>query len=320
MADEQSKWVCPLCDIECTTDKCQKCGCEHSMIAMLMESFEEEIVDPETSWTCAYCGFDKNAAERESCKTCGISKQATDKVIAQQVLQETQQISKDIQIIAKVKKIIHNPVFIIFVVFVSLVFGINVLYNLTFIKGNIFAQGWVRTVQIEKYTEVIESGYIVPKDAVILSSEQVFTHYKVTPVVTENTAQGVTTVITTEKYKPFTKSDKQTYLIDTKITVPYVETTKGTVDYTEKEPVYRTKYTYKYMTWVPAQKIVASGDNKIVYECQYTLAGNERISDTQECYFIDVQFDGCKKHIYMDYDVWTQFTVGDTYKTYRSKL
>lgn len=317
MADEQNKWVCPLCDIECTTDKCIKCGCEHSMIETLMATSEDEIVDPETCWTCAYCGFDKNASERDSCKTCGISKQATDKVKAQQMVQATQQTNVEVHIVAK---ILHNPVFIVFVVFVSLVFGINVLYNLTFIKGNIFAQGWVKTVQIERYTEITDSGYIVPEGAEILNSEQVFSHYKVTPIVTENTAQCVTTVITTEKYKPSTKSDEQTYLIDTKVTVPYVETTKGTVDYTEKEPVYRTKYTYKYMTWVPTQKIVASGDNKIVYDCQYTLSENERISGTQECYFIDVQFDGCKKHIYMDYDVWTQFTVGDTYKTYRSKL
>lgn len=330
LEEVQQTWKCPLCATENTTDICSGCGkvsrstvdsvkVDANTVADNNVQTAADTINTETDlWKCAYCGYSKNVQGTDKCSQCGIAKKSTEQL--QKVIEYTPAEIEDaeIRLTEKVKKILKNPIFLLCLIVISLCFGCFVVYKLTFVRGSIVGMGWHKSVQIEQFQEVEESGYVVPENAEIIDSTQVFTHYAITYAENESDLQAVTEVITETGYKAIVGKSKQECTVTQKVLAGYNNVETDTQ--VQKEAQYRTKYTYRYKKWVPVRCINAGGKNKVVYACKYVLDENERVSKTTEQYYIDVQVKKEKVHVYLDYNKWSELSTQDKYVLQRKMI
>lgn len=148
-------------------------------------------------------------------------------------------------------------------------------------KVKITNMSWTRSVQIEEYQAVEESGWTLPADAKVISSSEevketrkVVDHYDTkekeftetvldgydTEIIYNDLGNGQFEQVETQKPRYRTEYRYETY------TEPvYVE-----------EEVYATKYVYTVDKWVPTRSVVTRGDDKDPKWGDLGLVDNER--------------------------------------------
>ena len=184
---------------------------------------------------------------------------------------------------------------------------------------------WARTVEIEAYRTVEESGWSVPSGGRIKDTRQeiqsyrdVIDHYETkTRTYTEEVLDHYDTEVV--GYEDLGNG----YFREQTQQVPVYRTEVRTETYQEpvyrQEPVYATKYYYEIDKWVYAETLKASQLDHSPYWPSKELADNEREGTKKEVYKVNVtNEEGEKKTYELKLNEWTSLKVNQeiTLKTY----
>ena len=174
---------------------------------------------------------------------------------------------------------------------------------------------WERSVSIERYQEVEESGWELPEGAWdVTSREEIFTyqsvldHYETrTREVEEEVFDGYD--VTTE-YKDLGNGMFE----EVEVKTPRYRTEYHTETYEEPVyvsiPVYKTKYYYKIMRWLYDRDEKTSGADNEPYYADLDLPDDEREAGRSEHYWI---ISGDNQYV-ISYDLWKQIETGSNIK------
>ena len=196
--------------------------------------------------------------------------------------------------------------------------SINNIFLYNYIKGGV---SWERSIDIEKYQTVDESGWMLPSDArlqyeraEIYDYVDVLDHYETQTRYVEKEQ----IVDYEEKVVGYNDLGNGYFEEITEIE-PIYETYFEEETYTKpiyrEEPVYKTKYYYEIDKWLYERSIKTSGDNKDVYWGEIDLKETERIASKHEKYFVyGKDVDEEIFEFYLDYNKWTDIQIGNEYE------
>src|ERR1700741_1771858 len=134
------------------------------------------------------------------------------------------------------------------------------------VEAEVAAKEWERTVQVEEYRTVTESGWSLPGGGTLIRSyrdvrdyRQGLDHYETrSRQVSERVQVGSSRVVCGQR------DNGNGYFEDVYCNEPQYETRYRTETYQEpiyrQEPIYDTKYEYRIKRWVPDQLLRAAGD------------------------------------------------------------
>jgi len=179
---------------------------------------------------------------------------------------------------------------------------------------------WERSIQIERYQTVDESGWSLPEGARLHNSkkeiyayEQVLDHYENrTRQVAKQRISGY------EEYVTGYRDLGNGYFEEITAQRPIYETYYETEHYQEpvyrSEPIYKTKYYYEIDKWLYDRTLTTSGyDQNPYWEDVSALKKDERVSTRNEKYYINgTTAKGKSKEISIPYEEWKDLAVGDT--------
>lgn len=176
---------------------------------------------------------------------------------------------------------------------------------------------WKRTIDIEKYTTVIESDWSVPYGGrVLYHSEEiymwveefdhyetysewveVFDHYEEVVIGYEYDENG--NMYEVVDYEPVYREELQTWEEPVYVDVP----------------IYQTWYTYEIERWLHERYETAEGHGTNPYWPEFQLRENEREGRQKEIYAIIVCNDKGKENKYtLTKDEWSRLTIGQEVK------
>ncbi len=172
---------------------------------------------------------------------------------------------------------------------------------------------WKRSITIEKYDWVDESGWSLPHGAKlertaqeIASYVQVIDHYE---TKTRQVIVGYEDKVT--GYKDLGNG----YFEEIITQVPVY----GTEEYEEpvyrQQPVYQTKYYYEIQKWIYGRSVTTNGTDLEPYWGEITLGKNERQGSSSETYtIVGVNEDGEEMKVTMNYDDYMRLEIGAVVK------
>jgi len=206
-------------------------------------------------------------------------------------------------------------------------------FSLLFISGFIFLlipkdqtitveeMSWERSIDIERYQTVDESGWSLPVGARLHYSqeeyshtEQVLDHYETkTRQVSKERISGY------EEYVSGYRDLGNGYFEEITSSRPIYETYYETETYEEpvyrNEDIYRTKYYYEIDKWLYERSIKTNETNKNPYWGEVNLNSDERISSEREHYSIlGINTKGKEQYISLSYEDWNSLEIGQTVK------
>jgi hypothetical protein len=187
------------------------------------------------------------------------------------------------------------------------------------VTGEVEGFRWSRSVSIEEYKTVNESGWSLPSNgrlqytrSEIQRYEQVLDHYETkTRTYTEQVFDHYDTYYTYSDNGngTFTEHAHQT---------PVYRTETRTETYQEpvyrSDPVYATKYYYEIDKWVYKCDMTTGGNDHNPYWSDYVCANNERESGRKEFYYINVVTGDETEEYSIEYNVWQSLQVKDDVK------
>ena len=187
---------------------------------------------------------------------------------------------------------------------------------------------WERSIDIENYQTVDESGWSLPAGARLHYSqeeisgyEDVLDHYETrSRQVAKERLTGYETVVT--GYRDLGNG----YFEEITDSRPVYETYYETEYYDEpiyrQEPIYQTKYYYEIDKWLYDRSLTTSGSDKNPKWAEVPeLPDNERVSDKKEKYYIKgINQKGKEKKISLSYNDWNKLEKGQKVKLKVSAL
>lgn len=187
------------------------------------------------------------------------------------------------------------------------------------VSGTVMEMEWSRSIEIEEYKTVRESGWSIPSGGRKVSQseeihhyDQVLDHYETkTRTHTEQVLDHYEEYVSGYRdlgnghFEEIT-SQRPVYRTETRI-----ETYQEPVY--KQVPVYRTKYVYDIDKWVHKSYEKTSGTNKAPYWSEYKCQDKEREGTRSETYSITVQNTKGKSNEYtLSFAQWNTLTVGQT--------
>ena len=186
-------------------------------------------------------------------------------------------------------------------------------------EGTIDAFSWSRSISVEEYKTVDESGWSLPGGArlhytqeEIRSYKQVIDHYETkTRTYTEQVIDHYEDVVVGHRdngngtFEEIT-SQRPVYRTETR-----TETYQDPVY--RDEPIYDTKYYYEIDKWLHKEYVKTSGKDKKPYWGEYQYGEKEREGNKVEEYKIVVINKDNEENTYtVDYKTWEGLNVGNT--------
>lgn len=181
---------------------------------------------------------------------------------------------------------------------------------------------WERSIVIERYQTVDESGWSLPDGARLHKTRQeVYTYQKVVDHYENRTRQVQKERISGYKEVVVGHRDLGNgYFEEITERVPVYETYYVTESYQEpvykNEPVYKTKYYYEIDKWLYDRTLKTAQSDKSPYWADTsTLGKDEREAKREEKYYIKgTNSKGKTKEISMPYNEWSDLMIGDKVK------
>ena len=204
---------------------------------------------------------------------------------------------------------------------IAFIVGMIFLFMPKNVEGTIDGFEWNRSISVEEYKTVDESGWSLPSGGrlkysqlEIRSYQQVIDHYETkTRTYTEQVLDHYETYVSGYRdngngtFSEIT-SQRPVYRTETK-TETYQEPVY------RSEPVYDTKYYYEIDKWLHKEYVKTSGFDQDPYWGEYSYGEKEREGNKTEHYYIYVMDeDGERKNYDVDFDLWTTFSNGQKVK------
>lgn len=176
---------------------------------------------------------------------------------------------------------------------------------------------WSRSVEIEAYKTIQESGWSIPSGGRLqYQQEEIYTytsvldHYEtVSEVVYEQVLDGYDEQVSYEDNGNGTFSEVTTRIPRYR-TESHMETHQEPVY--KQVPVYQTKYYYDIDKWVYDHEEIADGHTDTPHDPEYELGDKERDGSKSEVYKLYMLTKKEKKYQYaLSEEEWAQYKIGD---------
>lgn len=274
MAIREGRWKCDNCNSENfgSLMSCKNCGNHRGKNVKFYLPDNEPIVKDLNKlaeaksgpdWTCLYCSTN-NRAFNKKCNQCGQSKSlAIDNSPKIKISPPTSSFK------AKNKS---NTIglFICLSIFACVSFLIYFYcFSYKTVLTKIENKNWLRTIYIEEYKTVLESGWNLPQSAKLISSSSKIHHYdrNIDHYDTRTRQVSKRVQVGTEKVVVGHRDLGNGYFEDIISTKPIYKTEYETEYYQEpiyrNDPVYKTYYVYNIDKWVKVNSVTKNGTNSI---------------------------------------------------------
>lgn len=346
-------WNCKYCGttgIRGSIRECPNCGkardedtvfcLDKSNLSYVSE--ENAIhINRNPDWVCEYCG-QLNSDDDKVCISCAAPRTQSNlnyfenrnkKEKEQQEKNEKYEVERDfldsqlVEYSAKekefsLKNFFSTHMYPILITLISLI-GIAGLIFLLIPKEHqitIEQMSWERSIDIQRYQTVTESGWSLPSGARLLYTQEEFSHYEQVLDHYETKTRQVAKerISGYEEYVSDYRDLGNGYFEEITSSRPIYETYYETETYEEPvyrdEAVYLLKYYYEIDKWIYDRSITTRGYDKNPYWGEATLASDERISNKTEFYSITGinQKEEEEESIYLSYEDWNSLEVGQT--------
>ena len=321
-------WDCSYCGSDRISGElqvCPHCGKPRgSDVKFYMAGPKKYVEDPDKvsrnpDWLCSYCDS-LNPDDAKFCTSCGASREDSEKNYFENL--KAQEEKKKAEELRRAQSSAPSgassasgggrsrlPLIAGILVLIGILAFVLMPKNK---KMQVDHKHWERTVDVEQYVEVEDSGWTVPSEAYDVTSKeeisgysQVLDHYETRErEVAEEVLDGYDTETT---YKDLGNG----HFEEVETQVPRYRTEYHTETYQEpvyvSVPIYSPRYYYKIMQWTHERTETTSGDDNEPYYAELNLAENEREGQKTESYTVIV--DG--KSYKTSYDLWEQIEVGE---------
>lgn len=177
---------------------------------------------------------------------------------------------------------------------------------------------WEYSMDIEKYQTVNEDDWFLPDGARVQRTAREIHHYESVLDHYETKSREVSeqVLVGYEEVVVGHRDLGNGYFEDITSQKPIYETRYKTEYYEEPvyrdEPVYKTKYYYEIERWLYDRTETSTGFDRNTYWPEVDLSDNERISDKDSKYFVQViNKDEESEKISVKYDEWCEIEEGD---------
>ncbi len=172
---------------------------------------------------------------------------------------------------------------------------------------------WQRTIAIEKYDWVDESGWSLPYGAKLERTAQEISSY--IQVIDHYETKTRQVIIGYEDKVTGYKDLGNGYFEEIITQVPVY----GEEEYEEpvyrSQPVYQTKYYYEIQKWIHGRSVTTKGTDLTPYWGEVVLGKNERQGTSSETYtIVGVKEDGEKMTVTMNYEDYMRLEIGAVVK------
>ncbi len=321
-------WDCDYCGADRISGEikiCPNCGKPRGKdIKFYMAGPKEYVEHPETinknpDWLCPYCNT-LNPDDNKFCSACGAAREESEQNYFESK-EEEQKKKEEREEAERREEAGHStrssggsriPILIGLVGVIFLLIFLLMPKSRTF---HVDSKTWERSVSIERYQEVEDSGWDLPGDAwdvtekrEVYGYQSVLDHYETrTREVAVEVLDGYD--VTTE-YKDLGNG----YFEEVEVETPRYRTEYRTETYEEpvyvSVPIYKTKYYYKIMKWLYDRDEKTSGADNEPYFAEPSLSDKEREGGRSEQYWL-VSGDKSYK---ISYDLWKNISAGDDIK------
>ena len=324
-------WDCDYCGADRISGEikiCPNCGKPRGKdIKFYMAGPKENVDHPENinknpDWLCPYCKT-LNPDDNKFCSACGAAREESEqnyfesKEAEEKKKREREEAQRREDESHGVKSSggagrSRLPLLAGLAVFVFLLVFLLMPKSKSF---HVDSKTWERSVSIEKYQEVEESGWELPADAWdVTEKEEVFTYQSVLDHYETRTREVPVEVLdgydVTTEYKDLGNG----YFEEVEIETPRYRTEYRTETYEEpiyvSVPIFKTKYYYKIMKWLYDRDETTSGADNEPYFAELSLPDTERESGRSEKYWI---ISGDRTYS-TSYDIWKLIETGDNIK------
>lgn len=183
---------------------------------------------------------------------------------------------------------------------------------------------WVRQITIDKLTDISESGWSLPADAVLVEQKEEIHHYNnVLDHYEDKEVQRSRQVVDHyETYYTYTDNGDGSF---TEVaherpvytTEYYTETVQSPVY--QQKPVYATKYYYTTQEWQNSRTELSSGSDQNPLWPDITLEPNEREAERTEMLMFEIKNRESALYFIADAETWEQLKIGETIHVIQKK-
>ena len=350
-------WDCTYCGttkVRGGLRECPQCGHPRDEnVEFYMDNPQNYVLDETLAekarqgpdWICQFCDC-LNSATVSICEGCGSAREAETKDYFEN-LQEQQEKAKmeldedpdDITNEAASESQSENfPVVkpdkqkhfnwgkavkigVVALLFVALIAGMVMLFTPREVSGTVVDMKWSRTVEIEEYKTVRESGWSIPSGGREVSRSEEIHHYNSVISHYETKTRTYTEQVLDhyEEYVSGYRDLGNGHFEEITSQRPVYRTETRTETYEEpvyvQVPVYETKYVYDIEKWVHQTNKRTEGNDKNPYWSDYECKTNERIGSKTEAYVVVVEDNDEKfKEYTLKFDEWNSLSVGQKVK------
>ena len=340
MADRKVEglWDCKYCQckgIGGLTKECPQCGHPQDADTKFYMPGTVRYLDEETAarygkgedWTCSYCDT-LNRYNETHCKGCGASRSESSgsytdnqrrrmdpRQNTAQTRQETRQPVSNAQ--PEPARGGGKKLGIVFGVIIAvIVIAMIAIFAPRDAATKVEAKSWYRSIDVEAYVTVEESGWSVPYGGrttytteEVRYYEEVLDHYEDVQVQRSRRVQdGYDTQIEYVDNGDGTFSEVEHQI--PRYTTEYYYEWESEPVYVSV-PVYDTYYYYDIDKWLPDRTEEASGTDDTPYWPSLNLASNEREGDRSESYSVTFVTEKSKRYAaYIPENLWNTLSIG----------
>lgn len=189
------------------------------------------------------------------------------------------------------------------------------------VSGTVTEMEWSRSVEIEEYKTVRESGWSIPSGGRKVSQSEEIHHYNQVLDHYETKTRTYTEQVLDhyEEYVSGYRDLGNGHFEEITSRRPVYRTETRTETYQEpvykQVPVYQTKYVYDIDKWIHKSYENTAGTDKAPYWSEYKCKDKERYGTRSETYSITVRNEDNKvKRYTLEFEQWNTLTVGQTVK------
>lgn len=302
---------------------------------------EKEIEEAEAgpNWTCAYCGSDNRAVE-DRCPSCGNTRSDSDRMrevkeYDEEDVPHTEEDTRETEPSIPGESAREargtspkKPGLGCGITGAAILTAIIALLIFLFwprqVNVSVISRNWERTIDIEHFTPVRESGWSLPANARLIREFQDIHHYDKVLDHYETRTKQVKVKVGEEQYVCGKIDMGNGYFKDKYCTRPVYENREETYQepvYT-KVPVYRTRYEYNVKRWKLERVSRAGGKNNPPKWPEGPPSGNEwREGERKETYTFELQDPEQKTHeLEVDFNTWQKYEKGDSIPAKKNRM
>lgn len=335
----EATWDCSYCGTKGNRGKireCRNCGkprdenTQFNMPQTITYVSEEEAktINRNPDWICPYCNS-LNSDSLSICKSCGSTRTKENL----NYFTRKKQVNVDNHMHNSGKnekntvKTIQNfvkhywKILIIIPLVLALIAGMVYLLIPKNEEITITGFKWERSIDIEKYQTVEESGWSLPTGARLKYTNTEISHYKTvldhyetkTRQVEKERISGYESYVS--GYRDLGNGYFEEIISQRPIWETYYEIEVYQEPVYREEPVYATKYYYEIDKWLYDRRVSTSERDQEPYWDEVNLNDNERISHKSERYYvIGLNSKGKEKVVSLDYEDWLSLSINQTIK------